>query len=1511
MADNPYVNRVETGDGETIMDITDTTATPGDVVTGQVFYASSGARSVGSLASKEAEQGGTDLSLVTTGEKYDWNSKANQSDLNDKADKTDTVLNTTLSRGRKANSTVGTGSLAFGNDVVATGQYSHAEGSGTAATASRSHSEGSGTTASGDSSHAEGGGTTASGSWSHAEGGSTVASGQSAHAEGGSSRATENCAHAEGGGTTASAQYAHAEGGGTTASGAQSHSEGAGTTASGANSHAEGASTRASGIESHAEGLGGTYTRNNSTYTSESAGVADHTEGYMCRTASGANIMPGNHAEGYQTSATGGSSHSEGSSTTASGANAHAEGTSTTASGADSHAEGAGSQATTYQAHAEGAGTIAAGQASHAEGASTNASGYCSHAEGYYTVANGTHAHAEGNNTTASGEDAHAEGSATTASGKWSHAEGSGTTASGSWSHAEGGGTVASGSNSHAEGENSVANHKNQHVFGSWNIADPSSAQSNDRGNYVEIVGNGTSSIAKSNARTLDWNGNEYLQGDLYVGCNADSSGGTKIEPVNNTTVLSALGTSSSGTRFLREDGTWHDVQGGGSDIDDTAGAGDTDKTWSADKLVSEFGEKANIVSGATSGNFAGIDANGNLTDSGSKPSDFLTSHQDITGKADKVSNATSGNFASLDSNGNLVDSGNKASDFITSHQDISGKADKVAGATSGNFASLDSNGNLTDSGKNASDFTVSVMTGASSSSAGASGLVPQPIVGDQIKFLCGDGTWKISPYMMYGAHYVEGDSNDTAGTWTGTLENLTAYYNGLTVIYVPKVAGASTTTLNLNDIGAITCYTTNTTKLDTQYTPNTPILFTYYDGYWRRADNDVNTTTISNLYHHYGNYVADSAIYRYQILFEKSEDKLTPITSANNDTGTSKTMLTNVEFNAFGRIFYYVSATTVEANGSVSAGSLCFAHESFNARYTLNCGTTLTAHKNLYLVVTPTTGNMCKIASSSPWAQELPSANDGNWYILLGRTYSTYQAALYPNHPVYMYDGTKVVQVMPNGFTASTMKGAGSSADGASGLVPKPVAGDQTKFLRGDGTWHTVSGGGGGATIDDTAGAGDTDKAWSADKLTTEFGGKADTVASATSGNFAGLDSNGNLVDSGSKASDFLTSHQDISGKADKADTVLTTTLSRGRKENTTVGTRSFAFGDNVTASATNSTAIGSATTASGFCSVAEGDNTIASGYYSHAQGSHTIAQRSSQFVFGEFNVADTEGNSGSYSGKYIEIVGNGESTGRSNARALDWDGNEYLKGDLYVRCDFDSLNGIKVDPRGTKSLTVQLDTVTNTSGSYSHTTSNELVTENMKPVQIECSDSAVFRGDITITTGNGTVTLACSNVVGTSSVSVVLMKEVDNTDPPTVTSSEFDILANRIGTLSSLETTEKTNVVGAINEVNTNVLDINNTITKSRAPTSSTTHTLNAPTGSAHFLIVRSVGLSRCWVGMVYVGSNAVVATQDIYKGNNITVTTDTNAIIFTLDSAQSFNFTSITLNGNNLSYNNSNSN
>lgn len=106
------------------------------------------------------------------------------------------------------------------------------------------------------------------------------------------------------------------------------------------------------------------------------------------------------------------------------------------------------------------------------------------------------------------GEYAWAEGKDTIASGNRSHAEGDNTTASGTISHAEGGGTTAQGNI--------------QHVQGKFNIADTTSAH---------IVGNGSSISNKSNAHTLDWNGNAWFAGDVYTGSTSGTNkdAGSKV----------------------------------------------------------------------------------------------------------------------------------------------------------------------------------------------------------------------------------------------------------------------------------------------------------------------------------------------------------------------------------------------------------------------------------------------------------------------------------------------------------------------------------------------------------------------------------------------------------------------------------------------------------------------------------------------------------------------------------------------------------------------------------------------------------------------------------------------------------------------------------------------------------------------------------------------------------------------------------------------------------------------
>ena len=133
-----------------------------------------------------------------------------------------------------------------------------------------------------------------------------------------------------------------------------------------------------------------------------------------------------------------------------------------------------------------------------------SAVGIYSVTEGDYNEASGACSHASGLNLTASGNYSHAEGRLCTASGFCSHAEGQSCTASGYWSHAQGYECTASGGQSHAGGYNTTAASDNQTAIGRFNEVDSSNK-------YALIIGNGTSDSARSNAFSVDWEGNVDL----------------------------------------------------------------------------------------------------------------------------------------------------------------------------------------------------------------------------------------------------------------------------------------------------------------------------------------------------------------------------------------------------------------------------------------------------------------------------------------------------------------------------------------------------------------------------------------------------------------------------------------------------------------------------------------------------------------------------------------------------------------------------------------------------------------------------------------------------------------------------------------------------------------------------------------------------------------------------------------------------------------------------------------
>ena len=124
-------------------------------------------------------------------------------------------------------------------------------------------------------------------------------------------------------------------------------------------------------------------------------------------------------------------------------------------------------------------------------------------------------------------------------------------------------------------------------------------------------------------------------------------------------------------------------------------------------------------------------------------------------------SSYTAGNGISIDANNEIsVDT-----TVVATQNDLAGKQDTL---TAGSNISI-SNNTIS-----ATDTTYSDFTGATSSVAGAHGLVPAPAAGDQGKVLLGDGTWGDATAKLVEMSYGE------ANAWAKFL----AAYNAGSIVY-------------------------------------------------------------------------------------------------------------------------------------------------------------------------------------------------------------------------------------------------------------------------------------------------------------------------------------------------------------------------------------------------------------------------------------------------------------------------------------------------------------------------------------------------------------------------------------------------------------------------------------------------------------------------------------------------------------------------------------------------------
>lgn len=234
------------------------------------------------------------------------------------------------------------------------------------------------------------------------------------------------------------------------------------------------------------------------------------------------------------------------------GANSTVQGRDTQATSDYAHAEGWYAIASGQCSHAEGESTVASGEYSHAEGCGAEASGYCSHVEGWFTVAGSKCEHVQGRYNAY--DDSiyvnNIESSFVWAIGTYYAAD------SYSFDNMTGNYTLAEPVEidlSSVTPDEVISKYiaKNNpdikmYYITSFVAGDPnddekpgkficqqySSKQKNlTYGEYAHIVGNGTSEDERSNAHTLDWDGNAWYAGDVYVGGTSQSDA-VKITPV-------------------------------------------------------------------------------------------------------------------------------------------------------------------------------------------------------------------------------------------------------------------------------------------------------------------------------------------------------------------------------------------------------------------------------------------------------------------------------------------------------------------------------------------------------------------------------------------------------------------------------------------------------------------------------------------------------------------------------------------------------------------------------------------------------------------------------------------------------------------------------------------------------------------------------------------------------------------------------------------------------------------
>lgn len=329
------------------------------------------------------------------------------------------------------------------------------------------------------------------------------------------------------------------------------------------------------------------------------------------------------------------------------------------------------------------------------------------------------------------------------------------------------------------------------------------------------------------------------------------------------------------------------------------------------------------------------------------------------------------------------------------------------------------------------------VMTGATSSTAGASGLVPAPAAGDQDKVLTGAGTWGNAPYPPN----MTGATSSAAGA-AGLVPAPAAGDNGKFL----KGDGSWDDVPDPQVMTGATSSTAGTSGLVPAPAAGDVMKVLTGSGSWQPAPGAriiQIETTVTNTSGAYTNTILDDRVSddMKAISLEIANpyafnDKITVTCntgsltfSCDDVTGTSAVKINVIKASS------NTLVVTSEEFDILDAGKVDKQQNVSDAGKVLGIG-----NDGVVTPVVPAAevNDMTGATSSTAGAHGLapaPSAGDQNKFLR----------------------GDGSWQNVPN---PQTMTGATASTAGTGGLVPAPAAGDQDMYLKGDGTWDSPANG-------------------------------------------------------------------------------------------------------------------------------------------------------------------------------------------------------------------------------------------------------------------------------------------------------------------------------------------------------------------------------------------------------------------------------------------------------------------